>query len=48
MSAATKMTAQEKEAQIMKEIRASTIQFEKKFETSFLGNFFGFSIKSGN
>lgn len=39
------MTAQEKEAKIMTEIRSSNIKYEPKFETSFLGNFFGFSTR---
>lgn len=43
-----KMTAQEKEAQIMKEIRANNVKYESKFEGSFLGQVFGFAVKSGN
>lgn len=42
----TKMTAQEKEAQIMAEIRLNTVKFTPKYETTFLGNFFGFGFKS--
>ncbi|CAH2352965.1 hypothetical protein CLIB1423_08S04874 [[Candida] railenensis] len=41
-----KMTAQEKEAQIMQEIRASQVKFEPKFETTFLGQIFGISFKT--
>ncbi|KAG2734966.1 hypothetical protein G9P44_001180 [Scheffersomyces stipitis] len=41
-----KMTAQEKEAQIMKEIRANNVKYESKFEGSFLGQVFGFAVKS--
>ncbi|OBA23055.1 hypothetical protein METBIDRAFT_97230 [Metschnikowia bicuspidata var. bicuspidata NRRL YB-4993] len=41
-----KMTAQEKEAQIMAEIRLNTVKFTPKYETTFLGNFFGFAFKS--
>lgn len=42
----TKMTAQEKEAQIMAEIRLNTVKFTPKYETTFFGNFFGFGFKS--
>ncbi|KAM9893474.1 hypothetical protein OXX79_009318 [Metschnikowia pulcherrima] len=42
----TKMTAQEKEAQIMAEIRSNTVKFTPKYETTFFGNFFGFGFKS--
>lgn len=41
-----KLTAQQKEAQIMNEIRSNSVKFEPKFETSFFGNFFGFSVRS--
>ncbi|CAK7896907.1 hypothetical protein CAAN1_04S04918 [[Candida] anglica] len=41
-----KMTAQEKEALIMKEIRASSVKYEPKFEGSFLGNIFGIAFKT--
>lgn len=40
------MTAQEKEAQIMSEIRSNNAKYENKFETSFFGNIFGFSIRT--
>lgn len=40
-----KMTAAEKEAQIMQEIRANAKKFDTKFEGSFFGEFFGFAIK---
>lgn len=42
------MTAQEKEAAIMNEIRASSATFEPKFQGSFLGEIFGFAIKTSN
>lgn len=42
----TKLTAPEKEAQIMKEIRSASVKYEPKFETKFFGNIFGFSIRS--
>lgn len=42
----TKMTAQEKEARIMQEIRLSAVKFEPKFETTFFGNFFGVGFKT--
>lgn len=41
-----KMTAQEKEAQIMKEIRASAVKYEPKFQGSFLGDIFGIAFKA--
>lgn len=41
-----KMTAQEKEAQIMAAIRLSAVKYESKFETTFFGNFFGVSFKA--
>lgn len=41
-----KITAQEKEARIMAEIRLSQTTFEPKFETTFLGQVFGISFKS--
>lgn len=44
--AQTKMTAQEKEASIMAEIRNSATKFEPKYETTFFGNFFGIAFKS--
>lgn len=40
------VSAQEKEQQIMQEIRASQVKFEPKFETSFFGNIFGFQIRT--
>jgi hypothetical protein len=43
-----KMTATEKEAQIMKEIRANSVKFEPKFEGSFFGQLFGFAVKTSN
>ncbi|EGV65417.1 hypothetical protein CANTEDRAFT_102954 [Yamadazyma tenuis ATCC 10573] len=46
ISSMAKLTAQEKEAQIMSEIRASAVKFEPKFETSFFGNIFGFSVRT--
>lgn len=42
----TKLTAQEKEAQIMNEIRSANVKFEPKFETSFFGNIFGFAVRT--
>ncbi|ODV77958.1 uncharacterized protein CANTADRAFT_91403 [Suhomyces tanzawaensis NRRL Y-17324] len=39
-----KMTAAEKEAQIMKEIRANNLKYEPKFEGSFFGELFGFAV----
>lgn len=45
-STATKMTSAEKEAQIMKDIRASNIKFEPKFEGSFFGTFFGIAFRA--
>lgn len=44
--AAKKITAQEKEAMIMNEIRSNMVKYEPKFEGSFLGNIFGFSIRT--
>ncbi|KAK6463715.1 hypothetical protein DFJ63DRAFT_318757 [Scheffersomyces coipomensis] len=41
-------TAAEKEAQIMKEIRANNAKFESKFQGSFLGEVFGFAIRTTN
>lgn len=41
-----KMTAQEKEAQIMQEIRANSQKYEPKFEGRFFGQIFGFAVKS--
>lgn len=41
-----KLTAEQKEARIMQEIRLNAVQFEPKFETTFFGNFFGLSFKS--
>ncbi|CCG20559.1 hypothetical protein CORT_0A01680 [Candida orthopsilosis Co 90-125] len=40
-----KMTATEKEAQIMADIKANARKFENKFEGSFLGDYFGFAIR---
>ena len=42
---AKKMTAQEKEAQIMSEIRSQSVKYESKYEGSFLGELFGISFK---
>ena len=42
----TKMTAAEKEAKIMNEIRASAATFEPKFLGSFFGELFGFSVRT--
>ncbi|MCP8716612.1 MAG: hypothetical protein M5E90_04245 [Asgard group archaeon] len=39
------MTAAEKEQQIMQEIRNNAVKYENKFEGSFLGDFFSFSVK---
>lgn len=44
--AQTKITAQEKEATIMAEIRKNATKFEPKFETTFFGNFFGIAFKT--
>lgn len=41
-----KLTAQEKEAKIMQEIRSNNAKFESKFETSFFGNIFGFAVRT--
>ncbi|KAM3119188.1 hypothetical protein RJF_2784 [Candidozyma auris] len=48
MPAATpiKMTAEQKEAQIMNEIRKNNAKFEPRFETTFFGNFFGIAFKT--
>ncbi len=43
-----KLTAPEKEAMIMKEIRSNSVKYDSKFEGSFFGNIFGFSIRSSN
>lgn len=43
-----KMTAQEKEAQIMAEIRLNNVKYESKFETTFFGQFFGIAFRSNN
>lgn len=43
-----KMTAQEKEARIMADIRLSAVKFDSKFETTFFGNFFGIAFKATN
>lgn len=40
------MTAQEKEAQIMAEIRLNNVKYEPKFEATFLGNFFEIAFRS--
>lgn len=48
MLAPITMTAQEKEAAIMNEIRSASTKFEPKFEGSFFGNIFGFAIRSTN
>lgn len=45
MQEGRKLTAPEKEAMIMKEIRSNKVNYEKKFGGSFLGNFFDFAIK---
>ncbi|RCK63184.1 hypothetical protein Cantr_09708 [Candida viswanathii] len=39
------MTAAEKEQQIMQEIRNNAVKYENKFEGSFLGDIFTFSVK---
>lgn len=41
-----KLTAQEKEANIMAEIRKNVTKFEPKFETTLFGNFFGIGFRS--
>ncbi|KAK6197539.1 uncharacterized protein RJT21DRAFT_123360 [Scheffersomyces amazonensis] len=41
-------TAAEKEAQIMKEIRANNAKYESKFQGSFFGDIFGFAVKTTN
>lgn len=43
-----KITAQEKEAAIMNEIRSNSVKYESKFEGSFFGDFFGFNVKAKN
>lgn len=43
-----KMTAQEKEAAIMNEIRSNNVKYEPKFQGSIFGEIFGFAVKSGN
>lgn len=48
MSAPVKLTAPEKEAAIMKEIRSNSVKYQPKFEGSFFGDIFGFAIKSSN
>lgn len=40
-----KLTAAQKEQQIMQEIRSNSIKYESKFEGSFLGEIFGFAIR---
>lgn len=40
-----KLTAAQKEQQIMQEIRNNAIKYENKFEGSFLGEIFGFAIR---
>ena len=41
-----KRTAQEKEAFIMHEIKNENVKFEPRYQGSFLGNFFGISVRS--
>lgn len=43
-----KMTAQQKEAQIWKEIRSNRNKFESRYEGSFFGDFFGIAFKKSN
>lgn len=45
---AQKMTAEQKEAQIMKEIRSNTTKFEPRYEGTFFGDFFGIAFKKTN
>lgn len=41
-----KITAAEKEAMIMKDIRASSVKYEPKFEFSIFGTMFGFAVRT--
>lgn len=41
-----KLTAQEKEALIMSEIKNANVKFEPRYQGSFLGDFFGLSVRS--
>lgn len=41
-----KLTAAQKEQQIMQEIRNNSIKYESKFEGSFLGEIFGLPLEN--
>lgn len=43
-----KLTAEQKEAKIMNDIRNSTTKFEPRYEGTFFGDFFGIAFKRSN